>query len=255
MAELSVQSSESSRMATLAADEAESAAQAVDQSVSSLGSIRDEANMTMQLMQRLVENTKAIDAHIASIRNVAKRTDLLALNTTIRASADSQDQQSGSSGLSRLADEVSDLASVLGIATRDIVNLTKSISDDARVTARAMQDTNRELATGFVQAEQAQVSLESIRDSSRSVQALISDMADRALRQSSVVNRLNNNMAVINKITKDTSTGVQHTAHELDGLQEIAEDLKRGVADFRLPPKRIKRTLADKVKVEKADHG
>ena len=255
MAELSMQSNESARMATLAANETESAALAVDQNVNSLGHIRDEANMTMQLMQRLVENTKSIDGHVAAIRSVAKRTDLLALNTTIRASADALDRQSGSSDLSRLADEVSDLAAVLGTATRDIVSLTRSISDDANVTAQAMQDTNLELASGLLQAEQAQTSLESIRDSSRSVQALIGDMAERAVRQSSVVNRLNQNMSVINKITKDTSAGVQRTAIGLDELQEMAQELKRGVADFRLPTKQVKRALSDKVKVDTVHHG
>ncbi len=255
MAELSMQGSESSRMATLSANEAESAALAVDENVNSLGHIRDEANMTMQLMQRLLENTKAIETQVAAIRAVAKRTDLLALNTTIRASADALDVQSGSSDLSRLADEVSDLSAVLGTATRDIASLTRSISDDANVTARAMQDTNMELARGLSQAEQAQSSLESIRESSRSVQALIADMAERAVRQSSVVNRLNRNMSVINKITKDTSVGVQRTATGLDELQEMAQELKRGVADFRLPPKRVKHALSDKVKVDTAHHG
>ena len=144
---------------------------------------------------------------------------------------------------------------MLGTATRDIVTLTRRISYDANVTARAMQDTNQELARGLLQAEQAQISLESIRDSSRSVQALIADMAERAVRQSSVVNRLNRNMGVINKITKDTSLGVQRTATGLDELQEMANELKRGVADFRLPPKRIKRALSDKVKVDTAHHG
>ena len=255
MAELSMQSSESSRMATLTANEAESAARAVDENANSLGHIRDEANMTMQMMQRLLENTQAIDAQVAAIRAVAKRTDLLALNTTIRASADALEGPSGSGDLSRLADEVSDLAAVLGTASRDIISLTRSISDDANVTARAMQETNQELARGLVQAEQAQISLESIRDSSRNVQALIADMAERAVRQSSVVNRLNRNMSVINKITKDTSLGVQHTAMGLDELQEMAQELKRGVADFRLPPKRIKHALSDKVKVDTAHHG
>jgi len=253
MAELSVQSNESSRMATLAANEAESAAQSVDESVSSLGHIRDEANQTMQLMQRLVENSKAIDAQVEAIRSVAKRTDLLALNTTIRASADAMDRSSGSNDLSRLADEVSDLASVLGRATRDIVNLTRSISDDAQVTARGMQDTNRELANGLQQAEQAQASLDSIRDSARSVQSLIGDMAERAIRQSSVVNRLSQNMSVINKITQDTSGGVQRTATGLDDLQEMAQELKRGVAGFRLPPKRVASPLSAKVKVSTTD--
>ena len=87
------------------------------------------------------------------------------------------------------------------------------------------------------------------------MQALIADMAERAVRQSSVVNRLNRNMGVINKITKDTSLGVQRTATGLDELQEMANELKRGVADFRLPPKRIKRALSDKVKVDTAHHG
>ena len=100
---------------------------------------------------------------------------------------------------------------------------------------QAMDETNRELAAGFAQAEQASGSLESIESVSRELQGLVHEMAEKALRQSGVVRQLSTNMGAINRITSDTSRDVQATAGTLDALNDMALELRDGIADFRLP--------------------
>jgi len=257
MAQLSSHATESARIATVSVGEAEAGGQAIQESVQRLSRIRDEAELATRLMQRLAENANAIDERVETIRDVARRTDLLALNTTIRAAASaasafedadmtaddtfmdgtqSSRGRSASGDLSRLSDEVTRLADLLGGAARDIASLSRTIRQDADDTVRAMDETNRELASGLAQAEQASGSLESIESVSRELQELVREMAEKTLRQSGVVRQLSTNMGVINGITSDTSDEVQATAGALDALNELALELRDGVADFRLPP-------------------
>lgn len=257
MAQLSAHAAESARIATVSVGEAEAGGRAIQESVERLSRIRDEAELATRLMQRLAENASAIDERVETIRDVARRTDLLALNTTIRAAAsaaggfDDEDMEaddtfldgtlssrgrSASGDLSRLSHEVTQLADLLGGAARDIASLSRTIRQDADDTVRAMDETNRELAGGLAQTEQASASLESIESVSRELQELVRDMADKTLRQSGVVRQLSTNMTVINRITSDTSNEVQATAGALDELNALALELRDGVADFRLPP-------------------
>ena len=257
MAQLSAHATECSRIATVSVGEAETGGRAIRESVERLSRIRDEAELATRLMQRLAENASAIDERVETIRDVARRTDLLALNTTIRAAASaasgfdddelevddtfldgtlSSRGRSASGDLSRLSHEVTQLADLLGGAARDIASLSRTIRQDADDTVRAMDETNRELAAGLAQTEQASGSLESIESVSRELQGLVGDMAEKTLRQSGVVRQLSTNMTVINRITTDTSNEVQATAGALDALNALALELRDGVADFRLPP-------------------
>jgi methyl-accepting chemotaxis protein len=237
MAQLSAHALESSHVAQEAVDKAVGGAAAIESSITRLSGIREEAAATTRLMHRLAENARAIDERVISIQEVAKCTDLLALNTTIRASAGSRTGTfaSASDDFGRLSDEVSQLAEMLGQATRDIGSLTRTISQDAADTVRSMEQTSTELAAGLTQTEQAGQALGAIQASSEELRKLVVDMADKTVRQSSVVRQLSQNMGVINRITRDTSIGVQANADSLNELQELATELRNGMSDFRLP--------------------
>ena len=255
MSELSAHATECARIATLSVAEAESGGKAIDEGVRRQSLIRDQAELATRLMQRLAENASSIDERVETIREVARRTDLLALNATIRAAANAAAgarlEQEGnmdvadatgawgsaaSGDLSRLSDEVTRLADLLGGAARDIASLSRTIRQDADETVQAMERTHEELVSGVADAERASESLDSIESVSRELHALVRDMADKALRQSGVVRQLSTNMGTINRITADTSRDVQAAAGSLDELQDIAAELREGVSDFRLPP-------------------
>ena len=256
MAELSAHAAECARIATLSLAESERGGKAIEESVRRQARVREQAELATTLMQRLTENAGSIDERVETIREVARRTDLLALNTTIRAAANAAAgarlEEEGnmdladatgawgsaaSGDLSRLSDEVSRLADLLGGAARDIASLSGTIRQDADDTAQAMARTHEELLSGAADAERASDSLDSIEAVSRELHALVRDMADKALRQSGVVRQLSTNMGTINRITSDTSRDVQRAAGSLEELQDLAVELREGVSDFRLPPK------------------
>lgn len=239
MAELSADAAESSSAAQAAVEKADSGVHALDSSLSRLSIIRDEADSTTRLMHRLAENVRAIDEHVLAVQEVAKRTDLLALNTTIRASAGSR-SVSGSDAaadLGRLSDEVAQLADVLGQATRDIGSLTRTISQDAGDTVQSMEHTTAELAAGVEQTQQAAIALHAIRSDSQAVHHRVTLMAEKTMEHSGIVRQLSENMDLISRITQQTSDGVNANSQSLDELQELASELRQSLSDFRLPAK------------------
>ena len=198
--------------------------------------IRDESSLTTRLTHRLAENLRAIDSESSAIQDLAERTDLLALNTTVRAAV-----VGGERGLrdtadyARLSDDVADLAAVLNRASREIGALTSAIRDDTDEILRAMASTDEALASGVSELDSLQLELEAVEASVGELDAVVQDTAESAARQARVVGRVSGNMTVIDRISRDAADGAAHVSVSLDELQALADELERSVAGFRLP--------------------
>lgn len=218
-------------------EKAELGMKALSVSFNRLAAIRHEADATTRLMRRLTQNVAAIDDRVQVIRDIAGRTDLLALNTTIRASASSQAASPAdvAADLGRLSGEVTQLADVLGQATRDILALTRTISQDAADTVKSMSYTAVELAASVAQTRKASDALRSIGQESRIMQLRGVAIADRSAEQTGIVRQLSENMDVINHITRQTGDAVSANANSLAELAELSGELKQSLSDFRLP--------------------
>jgi len=242
MADLSADTAESTVTAQSAVDNAEAATSSLSASLQRLSTIRDEADQTTRLMDRLADNVEAIEERVVNIEDVARQTDLLALNTTIRASAGTRSNSvtDAATDLGRLSDEVAQLAEVLGQATRDIRSLTRTISEDAAQTVQSMDLTMTELSAGLEQTQHASDSLNTIRENSHELRERVASMAERTVVQSGIVSQLSENMDQINRITQQTAEGVTGNADSLTELKDLAGELKQGLADFRLPTRTIK---------------
>ncbi len=234
MAQLSANAVDSSSIADTSLKQAQKGNEAVQATVDGLQKIRAQADMTTRLMDRLHDSSQSIASMVADIQSVAKRSDLLALNTTIRAAAVVNGTDS-STDLSHLCDEVSHLSDVLGRVTQEIARETNTIEQDTQLVRESMAQTNSELDVGLNTADQANVALQAIERVSNDLHVLVSDIASKSLRQSGVVKQLSANMGVINNITKDSAVGLQNSAKALDELQRITTELRDSVADFQLP--------------------
>lgn len=237
MSGLSADASESTLAAQTAVNKAEAAGLALGASLKTLSAIRDEADNTTRLMHRLADNVEAIDERVVRVQEVAKQTDLLALNTTIRASAGSRHASANDAAadLGRLSDEVAQLAEVLGQTTRDIGSLTRIISQDASETVKSMEHIAAELVSGVQQTQHANDALFVIQGNSRALHERVLVMTERCLEQSGTVRQLTENMDQLNQITDQASEGVALSSSSLDELQELSTELRQRMAEFQLP--------------------
>ncbi len=247
LSEVTAGAAEASLAAQKTVEQAERGTKALSVSFNRLAAIRNEADVTTRLMQRLVENVAAIEDRVQIIRDIAGRTDLLALNATIRASArtPAASPSEVAADLGRLSDEVTQMAGVLGQATRDIFTLTRTISQDATDTIKSMNYTSVELAAGVAQTQKASDAFQLIRQLSESMQKRVVAIADKSAQQTSTVRQLSENMDVINHITRQTGDAVSANADSLSELAELSGELKQSLSDFRMPAKPVRSSATE----------
>jgi len=251
MAQLSAHAVESSHIADQSVRQARAGNEAVQANVDALTRIREQAEMTSRLMQRLVETSAVINERVSDIQVVAKRTDLLALNATIKSSA--QVSNGGSENISLLSNDIAHLADTLGRASRDISHLSDLIQQDATITLDSMAKTVTELDGGQRTAIQASDNLHEIDRVSNELNGLISDIASKSLRQAGVVKQLSANMGVINNITRDSTMQLQDSAKSLESLQAITSELRDSVSDFKLPHNTSRKANSQNTKTRGAE--
>ncbi|MFK8075013.1 MAG: methyl-accepting chemotaxis protein [Granulosicoccus sp.] len=237
MSGLSADAAESSYAAKTAVEKAEAGGVALSASLHRLSAIRDEADSTTRVMHRLAENVSAIDECVTVIQDVAKQTDLLALNTTIRASAGSRAAtvNDAAADLGRLSDEVAQLAEVLGQATRDISAITRTITQDASGTVQSMEHIASELASGVEQTQQASDALDVIQVSSHTLHESVVQMTERCVEQTGFARKITQSMDEINQISDQTIDGLALNAVSLDELQKLTVEMQNALVGYQMP--------------------
>ena len=257
MSTLSANAAESAQVAGRARREVAVGRTGVAATTVELARIRDEAAMTRRLMHRLEDNARAIDRQVERTVELARRTDLLALNTTLRANGEGAlrvvgaasgggaravaavatgggtDAGDRSGDWARLSDEVSELAAALGESSREVADMTAVIRDDAIETLRSMSAMDAAFEQGVASADAAVGALGAIEATVTELDALIGDTATKAVRQSGVVRRLSGNMGVIHRLSRDGALSIESAAAALDDLRRLADELERSVAGFR----------------------
>ena len=64
---------------------------------------------------------------------------------------------------------------------------------------------------------------------------LIQGISQAAQQQSAAASNITQTMGTIQSITAQTSQGANQTAESIGNLAQLAADLRRSVADFKLP--------------------
>lgn len=204
---------------------------AATQTMEGMADIREQIQDTSKRLKRLGESSQQIGEIISLVNGIAERTNLLALNAAIQASSSS----SQSNVFSPVADEVQALAECVDEATRDIEGLVVTIQADTRAAIHSMEKSTEGVVKGAALAEQAGVSLSDIQLVSRELSERIQDVADKALRQAEVSEKLSGNMRVISDIARQTNQGMKSTTKSIEDLESMSADLTKTVSGFILP--------------------
>ena len=98
-----------------------------------------------------------------------------------------------------------------------------------------MEHSTSGVVNGARRAEDAGEALAESEGVSNQLAGLIENISGSARQQSQAASNISQTMHVIQEITMQTNTGTNETAQSIGNFAELAEELRRSVAGFKLP--------------------
>jgi twitching motility protein PilJ len=203
----------------------------VQNAIGGMNAIRDQIQETSKRIKRLGESSQEIGSIVELINDIAEQTNILALNAAIQAASAGE----AGRGFAVVADEVQRLAERSASATKRIEALVQTIQSDTNEAVSSMEQTTAEVVSGARKAEDAGSALGDIERVSHDLSALIQNISTAARQQSAAATDISQSMNAIQEITSQTSQGASQTADSIGYLAQLASDLRRSVAHFKLP--------------------
>jgi len=229
--QVSRNSTESAEVAQRSVVIAAEGAGVVRETIQGMDQIRDQIQETSKRIKRLGESSQEIGSIVELINDISEQTNILALNAAVQAASAGE----AGRGFAVVADEVQRLAERTSGATRRIEGLVQTIQADTNEAVSSMEQTTSEVVSGARLAEDAGTALTEIERVSNALNNLIKNISIAAHQQSAAATDITQTMDVIRKITGQTSQGAGQTAESIGHLAQLAADLRRSVADFKLP--------------------
>ncbi|MBB1059207.1 methyl-accepting chemotaxis protein [Marilutibacter spongiae] len=229
--QVSRNSAESADVAQRSVQIATKGAGVVRQTIAGMDNIRDQIQETSKRIKRLGESSQEIGSIVELINDISEQTNILALNAAIQAASAGE----AGRGFAVVADEVQRLAERASNATKRIETLVQTIQSDTNEAVSSMEQTTSEVVAGARLAEDAGTALGEIEKVSSDLSGLIQGISSAAQQQTSAASNITETMNTIQSITAQTSQGASQTAESIGNLAQLAADLRRSVADFKLP--------------------
>ncbi len=232
--EVSENAQESTKVAENSVKIANAGVATVRRNIHGMDSIREQIQETSKRIKRLGESSQEIGDIIELINDIADQTNILSLNAAIQAAMAGE----AGRGFAVVADEVQRLAERSSNATKQIEALVKAIQTDTNEAVISMEQSTAGVVKGAKMAEDAGDALAEIETVSNRLAELIESISSSAAQQSRVASSVSETMNVIQEITTQTSAGTNETAASIGNLADLANDLRKSVAGFRLPERK-----------------
>jgi twitching motility protein PilJ len=232
--EVSGDAERSSDVARHSVDVAHKGGEAVRRTIEGMNAIRETIQETSKRIKRLGESSQEIGNIVELINDIADQTNILALNASIQASMAGE----AGRGFAVVADEVQRLAERSANATKQIEVLVRTIQGDTNEAIVSMERSTTDVVGGALLAENAGAALEEIEQVSSQIASLVQNISNSAQEQGAAASAVIHNVEMLQQINSQTATGTSATRDSISKLAELAAQLRRSVAGFRLPATR-----------------
>jgi methyl-accepting chemotaxis protein len=173
---------------------------------------------TVEAMAKIEESSRKISDIIIVIDEIARQTNLLALNAAVEAARAGD----AGRGFAVVASEVRSLAQRSSQAAKDIKDLITSSTGQVK--------------DGVDLVNRAGHSLNEIVESIKKVTAVVTEIANASMEQSTGIEQINRALTQMDEVTQQNSALVEENAATAKTLEQQAKSMDERVATFKVRP-------------------
>ena len=220
----------SARAAKLTLESAQKGGEAVRDTMTGMERIRSERQVISKKIKTLAERSLEVSTIVTTIEDIAKQTNLLAVNASIEAA------DAGVPGrrFAAVANEIRMLADGAASEAKDIVALVKTMQAEARAAVVAVEQGSAEVEAGYRLAVQTGDRLGDIGGISHESSELAQHISQATQHQ---VRSAHNAAAAVQSIANvagEMEKGLSEARRTVDELGNVAENLMATLSRFRL---------------------
>ena len=220
----------SARAAKLTLESAQKGGEAVQDTLTGMERIRSETQIMSGKIKTLAARSLEVSTIVNTIENIAKQTNMLAVNATIEAA------DAGVAGrrFAAVATEIRLLADRSASEAKDIVALIKTMQAEAQDAVVAVEQGSTEVEAGYRLAVQTGSRLGEIGGISHESSELAQHISQATQRQVRSVNSAAAAVQSIANVAGDMEKGLSEARRTVDELGKVAENLMATLSRFRL---------------------
>lgn len=202
----------------------------VDAQVSGIGRLAAEIEQSVNVINQLASDSKAISQVLDVIKGVAEQTNLLALNAAIEAARAGEQGR----GFAVVADEVRNLARRTQQSTEEIEQMIGRLQGGVGAAVKTMHASHAMTEQTVSQSAQVQQALENILAAVGVIVDQNQQIAAAAEEQTAVAQDIDRNIVAINEAGQRTAEGAGHTEQASRELTELVGRLQQLIGAFRV---------------------
>ncbi|MEB3339470.1 GAF domain-containing protein [Okeania sp.] len=203
---------------------------AMNKTVDGIVGIQKTVEATARKVKVLGETSKKISRVLSLINDLANQTNVLALNASVEATRAGQDDQ----GFATVASEVRSLAEQSASATQEIEQIVEEIQSGTTEVIKAMVVGRKRVMIGTELVKGARKTLTDVLDVSGQISELVGEITVSATTQADTSNALSKTMEEVAAIANQTSEQSMTVAQSFAKLLEVAGELEKNVAEFKV---------------------
>ncbi|MEE2731617.1 MAG: methyl-accepting chemotaxis protein [Pseudomonadota bacterium] len=237
MEEMSSASEEVARETEFTANAAEEAdenardgQQLVQEAVKSFESLTANIHGSMQVVERLAEQSRGVTDILSVIKSIAEQTNLLALNAAIEAARAGEQGR----GFAVVADEVRTLAQRSHEATVEIDDVLSKIQSGVQEAVHSMQASVDVTEHSLNTANNLTEKLEEILQGVSTINSRTQSISAATLQQTESVNHVRSSIQTINSRAEDAASAVENTQHSAEEMLVSLHELVDRLARFKV---------------------
>ncbi len=227
------------RIADIARDASDAAADALEVSQSGLGHAeravegmgvaREIALQSLKKMKRLSDSSQEIGEIVQLVSDIATKTNLLALNASIEAARASD----GGRGFAIVAQEIRNLATSTAEAAKQINNRIRDIQQETSGAVGTIEHGVEEIVRQSDAVQQAASTLHHVDVVIQAIADSVGRMSTTATQQADAADLLSYSMASAAQISTRTRDRMDQMREAMDRFVDLAQSLLQSVTAYR----------------------